>query len=251
MCGICGIVYTDPERRADPGLLERMARVQNHRGPDDQGIWCQGNVGLGHVRLSIIDLSPLGHQPMTNEDQSVWVTFNGEIYNFLELREELRQKGHQFRSRTDTEVLVHLWEEEGVRCVERLRGMFAFAVWAQDPLQVGQAGEHPDAAIQARQTTSHGMGRQQEDQTQPSTGRKFAGMSRLKRSKKPPTQAKTTAERSNRKTRMERKLLVTSMCEPAHSVPVKADCNRSASDPGNAPIQATEPRPFSGKHRPA
>ncbi len=129
MCGICGIVYTDPERRADPGLLERMARVQNHRGPDDQGIWCQGNVGLGHVRLSIIDLSPLGHQPMTNEDQSVWVTFNGEIYNFLELREELRQKGHQFRSRTDTEVLVHLWEEEGVRCVERLRGMFAFAVW--------------------------------------------------------------------------------------------------------------------------
>jgi asparagine synthase (glutamine-hydrolysing) len=129
MCGICGIVYTDPQRRAEPGLVERMARVQAHRGPDDQGVWHRDNVGLGHVRLSIIDLSPLGHQPMTNEDGSVWITFNGEIYNFLELREELQAKGHEFRSRTDTEVIVHLWEEEGVRCVERLRGMFAFAIW--------------------------------------------------------------------------------------------------------------------------
>jgi len=129
MCGICGIVYTDPERQVDPGLLERMARIQAHRGPDDQGIWQKENVGLAHVRLSIIDLSPLGHQPMSNEDGSVWITYNGEIYNFLELREELQQKGHQFRSRTDTEVIVHLWEEEGVRCVERLRGMFAFAIW--------------------------------------------------------------------------------------------------------------------------
>ena len=129
MCGICGIIYKDPERRVDPALLHNMVRVQNHRGPDDQGVWHQGNVGLGHVRLSIIDLSPLGHQPMTNEDGSVWISFNGEIYNFLELREELKHKGHQFRSRTDTEVIVHLWEEEGVRCVERLRGMFAFAIW--------------------------------------------------------------------------------------------------------------------------
>ncbi len=129
MCGICGIVYTDPDRHVDPGLVERMAGVQTHRGPDDQGVWTKENVGLGHVRLSIIDLSPLGHQPMTNEDGSVWISFNGEIYNFLELREELQQKGHEFRSRTDTEVIVHLWEEEGVRCVERLRGMFAFAIW--------------------------------------------------------------------------------------------------------------------------
>jgi asparagine synthase (glutamine-hydrolysing) len=129
MCGICGIVYTDPKRQADPGLVARMARIQAHRGPDDQGVWHQNNVGLGHVRLSIIDLSPLGHQPMTNEDGSVWITFNGEIYNFLELREELQAKGHEFQSRTDTEVIVHLWEEEGVRCVERLRGMFAFAIW--------------------------------------------------------------------------------------------------------------------------
>jgi asparagine synthase (glutamine-hydrolysing) len=129
MCGICGLVYKDPERRVDPILLENMTRVLAHRGPDDQGIWHSQNVGLGHVRLSIIDLSPQGHQPMTNEDGTVWITYNGEIYNFPELREELRQKGHQFRSRTDTEVIVHLWEEEGVRCVERLRGMFAFAIW--------------------------------------------------------------------------------------------------------------------------
>jgi asparagine synthase (glutamine-hydrolysing) len=129
MCGICGIVYTDPERQVDPGLLERMARIQAHRGPDDRGVWQQGPAGLGHVRLSIIDLSPLGHQPMSNEDNSVWITYNGEIYNFLELRQELQQKGHTFRSRTDTEVIIHLWEEEGVKCVERLRGMFAFAIW--------------------------------------------------------------------------------------------------------------------------
>ena len=129
MCGICGIVYTDTERRVDPALLERMTPVLAHRGPDDQGVWCKDHVGLGHVRLSIIDLSPQGHQPMSNEDDSVWITYNGEIYNFLELREELQQKGHHFRSRTDTEVIVHLWEEEGVRCVERLRGMFAFAIW--------------------------------------------------------------------------------------------------------------------------
>jgi asparagine synthase (glutamine-hydrolysing) len=129
VCGICGIVYTDPERRVEPGLLESMTGVLAHRGPDDQGVWRQGRVGLGHARLSIIDLSPLGHQPMCNEDQTVWITYNGEIYNFLELREELQRKGHIFRSRTDTEVIVHLWEEEGPRCVERLRGMFAFALW--------------------------------------------------------------------------------------------------------------------------
>ena len=129
MCGICGIIYKDPERQVDAGLLEAMTRVLAHRGPDDQGVWRRQNVGLGHVRLSIIDLSPQGHQPMSNEDQTVWITYNGEIYNFPELRQELQQKGHQFRSRTDTEVIVHLWEEEGVRCVERLRGMFAFAIW--------------------------------------------------------------------------------------------------------------------------
>lgn len=129
MCGITGVLYHDPARAADPELIGRMNRVLSHRGPDDSGVWTKANVGLGQARLSIIDLSPLGHQPMSNEDGTVWITFNGEIYNFAELREELIGKGHTFRSRTDTEVVVHLWEEEGERCVERLRGMFAIALW--------------------------------------------------------------------------------------------------------------------------
>jgi asparagine synthase (glutamine-hydrolysing) len=129
VCGICGILYRDPSRSVSRQLLERMNAVQDHRGPDDSGVWFEGNVGFGHVRLSIIDLSPLGHQPMSNEDGTVWITFNGEIYNFPEIREYLVKRGHVFRSKTDTEVIVHLWEEEGERCVERLAGMFAFALW--------------------------------------------------------------------------------------------------------------------------
>ena len=129
MCGICGVFYKEFTRKVDARLLERMCHTINHRGPDNRGIWVNGNIGFGHTRLSIIDLSTLGNQPMPNENQTVWVTFNGEIYNFLDIREYLIKKGHCFRSRTDTEVLVHLWEEEGVDCVKRLRGMFAFAVW--------------------------------------------------------------------------------------------------------------------------
>lgn len=129
MCGICGILFFDRARRVPEELIRQMTGILRHRGPDDSGAWIRGNVGLGHARLSIIDLSPLGHQPMSNEDGTVWITLNGEIYNFLKLREELVKKGHTFRSRTDTETVVHLWEEEGERCVERLRGMFAFAIW--------------------------------------------------------------------------------------------------------------------------
>ncbi|MGD0781388.1 MAG: asparagine synthase (glutamine-hydrolyzing) [Candidatus Aminicenantales bacterium] len=129
MCGISGLVYFDPERRVDPETIARMNRVLHHRGPDDSGVWIGGNAGLGQARLSIIDLSPLGRQPMSNEDGSVWITLNGEIYNYAELRKELESKGHVFRSQTDTETVVHLWEEEGERCVERLRGMFALALW--------------------------------------------------------------------------------------------------------------------------
>ena len=129
MCGIYGILYKDPHQTVEPGLLRRMGCALSHRGPDYNGIWTSNNCGLGHTRLSIIDLSPLGNQPMPNENQTAWVTFNGEIYNFPEIKEYLIKKGHQFRSRTDTEVLVHLWEEDGVECVKRLRGMFAFAVW--------------------------------------------------------------------------------------------------------------------------
>ena len=129
MCGICGIVYKDAERRVPVELIERMNAVLHHRGPDDAGAWVKDNVGLGQARLSIIDLSPLGHQPMGNEDGTIWITFNGEIYNYPEIRQYLLAKGHQFRSRTDTEVILHLWEEKGPHLVEDLQGMFAFALW--------------------------------------------------------------------------------------------------------------------------
>ena len=110
-----------------------MASVQAHRGPDDSGLWEKrfpdgSYIGLGSRRLAIIDLSPDGHMPMCNEDRSVWITYNGEIYNFAELRQELIAKGHRFASNTDTEVVIHLYEEEGVDCVKRLNGMFAFAI---------------------------------------------------------------------------------------------------------------------------
>ncbi len=128
MCGICGVVRFDG-RPVGSAEVERVAEAMRHRGPDDGGVHVDGLVGLGHRRLSIIDLSPLGHQPMANEDRTVWIAFNGEIYNFQELRPGLEARGHVFRSRTDTEVILHLYEDEGPRCVERLRGMFAFAVW--------------------------------------------------------------------------------------------------------------------------
>lgn len=129
MCGIFGVIHFNPSAKVNPNLLENMGAVLHHRGPDNKGIWIRQNVGLGHTRLSIIDLSLLGNQPMLNEDGKVVITFNGEIYNFIELKEELLKKGHIFRSHTDTEVVIHLWEQEGVNCLEHLRGMFAFAIW--------------------------------------------------------------------------------------------------------------------------
>lgn len=126
MCGICGYVGDH-----NPPLLERMTSVITHRGPDDVGAWTDeaGLCGLGHRRLSIIDLSPLGHQPMSNEDGTVWIAFNGEIYNYRELRAELEPRNHTFRSKTDTEVLVHLYEEHGDEMLQKLNGMFALAIW--------------------------------------------------------------------------------------------------------------------------
>jgi asparagine synthase (glutamine-hydrolysing) len=129
MCGIAGKLYRDSTRAVEPEVLERMGAVLAHRGPDDAGCFRQGSVGLVHRRLSIIDLSPAGHQPMANEDESCWIVFNGEIYNFQALREDLVRRGHRFRSGTDTEVVLHLYEEQGDGCVEALRGMFAFAIW--------------------------------------------------------------------------------------------------------------------------
>jgi asparagine synthase (glutamine-hydrolysing) len=123
MCGIAGMTWKDE------ALVTRMTKVIAHRGPDQDGVYTDEFVSLGHRRLSIIDLSEHGRQPMSNEDGSVWVTYNGEIYNFQELRTALEAKGHVFRSRTDTEVIVHAYEEYGPACVQWFNGMFAFAVW--------------------------------------------------------------------------------------------------------------------------
>ncbi len=137
MCGICGKLRIDG-KPIDEVALRRMTSVLSHRGPDadgtytntrDAAIGSRVKIGLGHRRLSIIDLSEAGRQPMCNEDKSVWLVFNGEVYNFQSLRTELEGKGHRFHSHTDTEAIIHLYEEEGVHCVKRLVGMFAFALW--------------------------------------------------------------------------------------------------------------------------
>src|SRR5450631_3505049 len=128
MCGISGVVNC-----GDRETLARMTHVQAHRGPDDSGLWDRkfpdgSYIGLGSRRLAILDLSPVGHMPMCNEDRTVWISYNGEVYNFAELRRELEGKGHRFASHTDTEVIVYLYEQEGPDCVKRLNGMFAFAI---------------------------------------------------------------------------------------------------------------------------
>ena len=128
MCGISGIIDLTGKRDIDRPLLTAMNDRQTHRGPDGSGYHFEPGVGLGHRRLSIIDIGG-GAQPMFNEDESVAVTFNGEIYEFAELRDELRSAGHVFRTRCDTEVIVHAWEEWGPDCLDRLSGMFAFAIW--------------------------------------------------------------------------------------------------------------------------
>ncbi|MBI2415263.1 MAG: asparagine synthase (glutamine-hydrolyzing) [Candidatus Kerfeldbacteria bacterium] len=129
MCGIAGKVYFDPGYRLADQEIDQMLNQIKHRGPDDFGIECFGQAGLGQRRLAIIDVSPAGHNPMTNEDGTVWITFNGEIYNYLDFRDDLIKRGHRFTSKTDTEVIIHLYEEYGEDCVKKLRGMFAFAIW--------------------------------------------------------------------------------------------------------------------------
>jgi len=128
MCGIAGILYAESGRPIDPLVLRAMGESIAHRGPDAEGFWVEPGLGLVHRRLSIIDLTG-GDQPIGNEDGSVQVVFNGEIYNYRALRIWLEARGHRFRTQSDTEVLVHLYEEQGERLVERLRGMFAFALW--------------------------------------------------------------------------------------------------------------------------
>ena len=135
MCGLVAIFHTRDRQEPDRELLTRMNERQHHRGPDEGGIHSEPAVGLGHRRLSIIDLSE-GQQPMSNADQSLWLVYNGEIYNFLHLRGELAARGHVFRTHSDTEVILHAWREWGEDCVQHLRGMFAFVLWdrAQDSL---------------------------------------------------------------------------------------------------------------------
>ncbi len=131
MCGICGTLSFNQRLETSPEVLVAMRDTLTHRGPDDEGAWSSpdGRVALGHRRLSIVDLSAAGHQPMSNETGDVWIVYNGEVYNHESLRHELESAGHVYRSRTDTETVLHLYEEIGPRCVERLDGMFAFAIW--------------------------------------------------------------------------------------------------------------------------
>jgi asparagine synthase (glutamine-hydrolysing) len=128
MCGIAGKFLFDRDARVRHDEIEAMLHPMRHRGPDGEEIYLERNIGLGHLRLSIIDLET-GGEPMPNEDKTVWIIFNGEIYNFQELRERLLAKGHIFRSKSDTEVIIHLYEDLGPECVQELRGMFAFAIW--------------------------------------------------------------------------------------------------------------------------
>ena len=128
MCGICGVFYSDRAQRVNRDMLVSMNQQIVHRGPDDDGFFVEENVGLAMRRLSIIDIQS-GHQPLSNEDRSVWIVFNGEIYNHQDLRKDLQSLGHRYRTRSDTETIVHLYEEYGRDCVKHLRGMFAFAIW--------------------------------------------------------------------------------------------------------------------------
>src|SRR5258708_8660993 len=128
MCGIAGIAYRERGRSGPEPLVRRMCAALKHRGPDDEGVWVAGGGGLGMRRLSIIDLAG-SQQPIFNEDHTKAIVFNGEIYNYQELRRGLVARGHVLRTHGDTETVLHLYEELGVECVTRLRGMFAFAIW--------------------------------------------------------------------------------------------------------------------------
>src|SRR6202162_181026 len=128
MCGICGKLNFDRDNEVSQQLLKAMADSIVHRGPDDDGYYLSGQIGLGFRRLSIIDLEG-GHQPLSNEDGSVWIVFNGEIYNFEELHRRYLWRGHKLKTRSDTETIVHLYEELGEACFAELRGMFGLALW--------------------------------------------------------------------------------------------------------------------------
>src|SRR5215210_969114 len=128
MCGIAGIIASDQLHTDERATVIAMRDVISYRGPDDAGVYVDALAGLGHRRLSIVDVGA-GHQPLSNEDGSIWIVFNGEIYNHAEVRPELEAAGHRYKTRSDTETIVHAYEAWGDACVDRLRGMFAFALW--------------------------------------------------------------------------------------------------------------------------
>ena len=136
MCGIVGKYNYRTGEPVSPELIRSMCERIVYRGPDDGGVHVEGAVGLGHRRLSIIDLSELGHQPMASRDQSIWITYNGEVYNFQDLRKDLEEKGYIFQSNCDTEVILYLYREYGTDCLRYLRGMFAFAIWDREKSQL-------------------------------------------------------------------------------------------------------------------
>src|SRR5262249_38266754 len=129
MCGIAGYFGLTRPDVAPRAVLGRMVSAIAHRGPDDGGLFLEGRVALGHRRLSIVDLSPAGHQPLSSADGSVWVSFNGEIFNYVELRKELEARGHAFRTHSDTETIVEAYRDAGPACVESFNGDFAYALW--------------------------------------------------------------------------------------------------------------------------
>ncbi|MEN4098851.1 MAG: asparagine synthetase B, partial [Anaerolineaceae bacterium] len=135
MCGICGVYAYDQRLEINPSILKQMCDTIIHRGPDDEGYYHNGSVSLGSRRLSIIDLQ-YGRQPMTNEDQSIWLVYNGEIYNYPDLRARLIAKGHTIRTQSDTEVIIHAYEEYGEACASEFNGMFAFALWDENKQQL-------------------------------------------------------------------------------------------------------------------
>lgn len=136
MCGIVGRLNFNKGNQVSEKIIREMTQTLGHRGPDDQGIFVNGNIGLGHVRLSIIDLSSGDHQPMSDNEKKIWITFDGKIYNFLDIKKELEKEGIQFRSRTDTEVIIYLYKKYGINCLKYLRGPFAFAIWDKEKRQL-------------------------------------------------------------------------------------------------------------------
>ena len=148
MCGICGIFEPGRETAIDPTRVKAMADTIRHRGPDDEGCYTAPGIGLGFRRLSIIDVKG-GHQPLSNEDGTIWIAFNGEIYNFEELNRRYLSSGHRFKTRSDTETIVHLYEELGEDCFAQLRGMFAIALWdgRRKRLAAGAGPDRQEAAV--------------------------------------------------------------------------------------------------------